>query len=110
MEGQAAPPLIVRRAVADDVTGIARVHVRSWQSAHRGHVPRAVLESLDEGKRASRWRELLEAPGHALQVAVLHGAAPLPVVVGHPIEGHPHVKAWVEDFQRRDSFKAQAAG
>lgn len=52
--------------------------MRSWQSAHRGHVPRAVLESLDEGKRASRWRELLEAPGHALQVAVLHGAAPLP--------------------------------
>ena len=31
-------------------------------------------------------------------------------VVGHPVAGHPHVKAWLEDFQRRDSFKAQAAG
>ncbi len=75
VDRQAAPPLIVRRAVAGDVSGIARVHVRSWQSAHRGHVPRAVLDSLDEGKRASRWHELLEAPGHALQVAVLHGVA-----------------------------------
>jgi glutathione S-transferase len=32
------------------------------------------------------------------------------VAVGHPVDGHPHVKAWVEDFQRRDSFKAQATG
>jgi ribosomal protein S18 acetylase RimI-like enzyme len=77
MDAQVTPPLIVRRAVAGDVSGIARVHVRSWQSAYRGHVPAAVLDSLDEGKRASRWHELLEAPGHALQVAVLHDAAVL---------------------------------
>ena len=77
-----APPLIVRRAVADDVSGIARVHVRSWQIAHRGHVPHAVLDSLDEAKRASRWGELLEAPGHALQVAVCQGAM-------HPVAMSP---------------------
>ena len=78
-----APPLIVRRAVADDVSGIARVHVRSWQIAHRGHVPHAVLDSLDEAKRASRWGELLEAPGHALQVAV----SPVAMSQGELLQG-----------------------
>ncbi len=32
------------------------------------------------------------------------------VFVGHPVHGHPHVKAWLDDFQSRESYKSQVTG
>src|SRR5688572_19989780 len=63
----------IRRATASEATGIARVHVKAWQSAYRGQIPDDVLDSLDESKRAARWSELIPHPGHVVHVAVHDG-------------------------------------
>jgi GNAT superfamily N-acetyltransferase len=63
----------IQRATASEAPGIARVHVRSWQSAYRGQIPDDVLDSLDESKRAARWFELIPQHGHVVHVAVHNG-------------------------------------
>ena len=45
----------VRAATPDDALGVARVHVRSWQVAYRGHVPQDYLDDLRPEDRASRY-------------------------------------------------------
>jgi ribosomal protein S18 acetylase RimI-like enzyme len=55
----------LRRAVPDDAPGIGSVHVRTWRHAYRGIVPNAVLESLDEVRRAAFWRSEIELAGAA---------------------------------------------
>jgi GNAT superfamily N-acetyltransferase len=37
----------VRAAVPEDALDVARVHVRSWQSAYRGLIPQEYLDSLE---------------------------------------------------------------
>ncbi len=73
MGGLDAP--VVRPARPDDAAGIATAHVRSWQSAYRGIVPVAVLDSLSIDRRASWWRgELTEmAPPTACWVVERSG-------------------------------------
>jgi GNAT superfamily N-acetyltransferase len=54
------PSLIVRPAAVDDVTQLARVHVRCWQETYRGLMPDAVLD--DPGAPAARermWTDVL---------------------------------------------------
>jgi GNAT superfamily N-acetyltransferase len=51
----------VRRAGAEDAMGIAIVHVRSWQAAYRGLVPRDYLESLDAEQRRPVWERIVGA-------------------------------------------------
>jgi ribosomal protein S18 acetylase RimI-like enzyme len=48
----------VRKATIEDAAGIARVHVRAWQVAYRGHIPDEYLDSLDVEKRTKMWRQL----------------------------------------------------
>src|SRR6202047_4918881 len=45
----------VRAAVAEDADGVARVHVRSWQSAYRGLIAQEYLDSLEPDVWASRY-------------------------------------------------------
>jgi L-amino acid N-acyltransferase YncA len=59
----------VRKATAEDASGIAFIHVRSWQVAYRGHMPDEFLDSLDVGKRANMWRELTQNPDKIVFVA-----------------------------------------
>src|SRR5580698_9968194 len=47
----------IRQVVAADARGVATVHVRSWQSAYRGIVADAYLDSLSIDGRESVWRE-----------------------------------------------------
>jgi L-amino acid N-acyltransferase YncA len=49
----------VREARLEDAAAIARVHVAAWQTAYRGIVPDAYLDSLDPARRELRWREML---------------------------------------------------
>jgi ribosomal protein S18 acetylase RimI-like enzyme len=53
----------LRDASAEDSPGIARVHVRTWQSAYRGLLAEDFLGSLSEASRQGRWREILAQPG-----------------------------------------------
>src|SRR4030095_1198510 len=81
----------VRKATAQDASGIAFVHVRSWQVAYRGHMPDEFLDGLDVEKRTHMWRELTGDPDKIIFVAadregtivgfsalVLH-ATPMPI-------------------------------
>jgi ribosomal protein S18 acetylase RimI-like enzyme len=45
----------VRAAVPEDAYGVARVHVRSWQSAYRGLIAQEYLDSLEPEALASRY-------------------------------------------------------
>jgi ribosomal protein S18 acetylase RimI-like enzyme len=45
----------VRPAVVADATGIADVHVRSWQGAYRGLIPQPYLDGLDPAQRVPLW-------------------------------------------------------
>jgi GNAT superfamily N-acetyltransferase len=47
----------IRQVVAADARGVATVHVHSWQSAYRGIVPDAYLDSLSIDRREHVWRE-----------------------------------------------------
>jgi ribosomal protein S18 acetylase RimI-like enzyme len=49
----------VRPATTADATGIAQVHVRTWQEAYAGFVPAEHLAALDVEERASQWRRAL---------------------------------------------------
>ncbi|MGH7809997.1 MAG: GNAT family N-acetyltransferase [Candidatus Binatia bacterium] len=59
----------VRKANLEDASGIAFVHVRSWQVAYRGHMPDEFLDGLDVERRANMWRELTQDPDKIIFVA-----------------------------------------
>jgi ribosomal protein S18 acetylase RimI-like enzyme len=61
---------MIRLATQSDVDAIARVHVKTWQSAYRGHMPDAHLDSLDTSKRAPMWSKALEQQATLLLVAI----------------------------------------
>ena len=63
----------VRAAVTADATGIARVHVASWQAAYRGLMPQDVLDGLSIADRAERWVGIIDDP-HPLTLATLVAA------------------------------------
>lgn len=53
----------VRHATANDVPGIAEIHVRSWQAAYRGILPDSLLDSLSVPEREKSWNALLKDGG-----------------------------------------------
>jgi GNAT superfamily N-acetyltransferase len=59
----------VRKATVEDASGIAFVHVRSWQVAYRGHMPDEFLDGLDPEKRTSMWRDWTQDPDKIILVA-----------------------------------------
>ena len=54
--------LLVRDAIPSDADGVARVHVRTWQTAYRGLLPDAYLDSLKAEDRARRYTFGLSDP------------------------------------------------
>jgi ribosomal protein S18 acetylase RimI-like enzyme len=59
----------IRPAVASDASGVARVHVQTWQTAYRGVVPDAYLDSLSVTQREKFWRESIARGTPELLVA-----------------------------------------
>ena len=53
----------------DDARGIAEVHVRTWQTAYPGIVPREYLDSLSIDKHETMWREAIVGGKPELLVA-----------------------------------------
>ncbi|WP_406400531.1 GNAT family N-acetyltransferase [Streptomyces uncialis] len=67
----------IRPAHPADAEGIALVHVRAWQAAYAGIVPREHLDALDPVAAAEVWAERLaasEAPRARVLVAVADSA------------------------------------
>ena len=51
--------MLVRPAVAADAAQIGALHVRCWQAAYAGLVPRSLLAGVDPAARLTRWKEIL---------------------------------------------------
>jgi GNAT superfamily N-acetyltransferase len=49
----------IRAADPADAQELARVHVRAWQAAYRGMIPRDYLDALEPADRVGRWTERL---------------------------------------------------
>jgi len=52
----------VRPAEKRDASGIAKVHIETWQHAYRGQMPDNFLDKLSIEKRTKRWEESLSKP------------------------------------------------
>jgi ribosomal protein S18 acetylase RimI-like enzyme len=59
----------IRKALPEDAMAIATIHVRAWQSAYRGIIPSAFLESLSISQREDAWRQQLMSGGTAILIA-----------------------------------------
>jgi ribosomal protein S18 acetylase RimI-like enzyme len=59
----------IRPATESDASAVASVHVHTWQSAYRGIVPEAYLNSLSIERRESVWRLALQKATSELWVA-----------------------------------------
>ena len=57
----AGPSVAIRRAVPDDATAIAEVHVASWRTTYPGIVDQAYIDSLSVPERAEAWGRRLSA-------------------------------------------------
>ncbi|RSD24836.1 GNAT family N-acetyltransferase [Mesobacillus subterraneus] len=58
--------MVIRRATKDDATGIAEVHIRSWQETYKGIVSQDYLDSLKAEDRKPLWeKSLSESPDKA---------------------------------------------
>ncbi len=71
----------IRMGGIDDAEGIAASHVSSWKYAYAGHLPAELLDKIDLGERASRWRAIIgafDASGSYVVVALVDQ-----VVIGH---------------------------
>jgi len=65
---------LIRTATPADAPALARVHLLSWQTAYRGHLPDGFLDTLMDGypARVLKWQGILslEHPGASLTFVV----------------------------------------
>ena len=50
--------VIIREALPEDASGIAQVHIKSWQTSYRGLVPDKVLDNQSIERREGYWRQI----------------------------------------------------
>jgi ribosomal protein S18 acetylase RimI-like enzyme len=48
----------IREAIPEDASGIAQVHIQSWQTSYRGMVPDEVLDNLSIKRREGYWQQI----------------------------------------------------
>lgn len=80
----------IRKAVVDDASAIATVHVAAWKEAYRGIVADDVLDNLSIQRRTEQWVNSLSDethPYHLAFVAEVNGQ-----VVGFSNCGLPQIK------------------
>jgi len=59
---------MIRAARPEDCSELGRLHVLAWQQTYEDVLPRSYLNSLDPGKRADRWKHILELKGDGATV------------------------------------------
>ncbi len=78
---------VIRAARVDDAGAIARIHVRSWQAAYRGHVPDRFLDGLEVDRRAEFWAHEIGEPEPETRVWVIERSGE---VIGFAGTGRSH--------------------
>ncbi|SNX53661.1 GNAT family N-acetyltransferase [Thermoanaerobacterium sp. RBIITD] len=61
----------IREAKIDDVSGVAKVHVGSWNTTYKGIIPDEFLEKMSYEKRKVLWQKILGESGNKEYVYVL---------------------------------------
>ncbi len=59
----------IREATPNDATGIAEVHVRSWQTTYAGILPQEHIDRRTVAVRTSKWNEILRVGEQYIFVA-----------------------------------------
>lgn len=62
--------MLMRRATAEDVEAIARIHVAASRAAERGLLPDAALEAMSIEPRRRIWERIVTEPEHPVRVFV----------------------------------------
>lgn len=50
----------IRRAIKDDIPGIAKVHADSWKTTYQGIFPNEILENITYEKREKQWENIFQ--------------------------------------------------
>lgn len=50
----------IRRAIKDDIPGIAKVHADSWKTTYKGLFPDEFLENITYEKREKQWENIFQ--------------------------------------------------
>jgi len=53
--------MLIRSAVEEDASAIARIQVLAWRQAYAGMMPQDFLDRMDSGRRVSSWQRALSA-------------------------------------------------
>ncbi|MFN8278427.1 MAG: GNAT family N-acetyltransferase [Chitinophagales bacterium] len=70
-----------------DAAAIARVHIRTWQTAYATLLSKEYLEALNETQRYQWWLQILATPNHGVFVVKIKQEVVGFISVG-PAEGH----------------------
>ncbi len=54
----------IRRAIKDDIRGIAKVHVDSWKTTYKGIFADEFLENITYEKREKQWEDIFQKEGN----------------------------------------------
>ncbi|MFC6039640.1 GNAT family N-acetyltransferase [Paenisporosarcina macmurdoensis] len=60
----------IRKAALEDVEGIAKVHINSWNSTYKGIISDDFLKKLTIESGIKRWRERLENPSEKYRILI----------------------------------------
>ncbi len=82
---------MIRTAQQDDAYDLARIHVRSWQSAYPGLIDQVFLDSLSVESRIGWWRRALARPGNLIRVADVETG-----IQGYSLAGPSTTRGWGE--------------
>ena len=64
---------VIREAMLEDSTEIARVQVDTWRTTYRGIVPQSFLDRMDYDVRAESWRNQLASGSSRIYVSEMDG-------------------------------------
>ncbi|EMK2593202.1 GNAT family N-acetyltransferase [Bacillus cereus] len=54
----------IRRAIKDDIQGIAKVHFDSWKTVYKGIFAEEILDNIAYEKREKQWEDIFQKEGN----------------------------------------------
>ncbi|MDO7907461.1 GNAT family N-acetyltransferase [Paenibacillus sp. JX-17] len=105
--------LKIREARPEDASGMAKVHVKSWQTTYKGIVPEAYLAELSIPDRTEMWKRAINRPeaDRLLYVAEDEEGVIQGFVTGGPNrEQHPDYQAELYAIYLMEEVQGQGLG
>ncbi|MET3320228.1 UNVERIFIED_ORG: ribosomal protein S18 acetylase RimI-like enzyme [Peribacillus simplex] len=101
----------IRKATEKDVTGIAYVHINSWQSTYKGILPNQYLASLNLETRKKNWLRNLKMLHNATYIAENGEGQIIGFVAGGPEQTNdPHIQGEVYAIYLLKEYQRQGIG